>query len=358
MKVIFLTRESYNLAGARIRCYNFARAISKYGIDTEVFSFSEKLGAYDGEREALMGLRDKVILNYRAFKRLAQDRESFFYVQRFNYHSFAPYLAHLFNRNRIILDLDDWEMREDIRYSKAHFIIRRLARKSHLCISASRFLEQFLKTLNQNTYYIPSGVDTELFKPSQTNPNGKKVVFCWIGTFHKLEYIENLHFALDCFKALRSKYSDIFFDIVGDGIYRNMLLGLIKKNDDSNIRLKGWFAPDAIPAYLNNIDIGLFPVAVSNKFNLSKSPTKLFEYMAMAKPVVASAIGEPVHILSDGEDGFLAATKEEFIDKIRILLENPSLRQDMGQRARKTAQEQYSLNVLGERLCGILNKIQ
>src|SRR3989338_5566873 len=116
MKIIFITREGYNLPGARVRCYNFARELSRYGIDTEVLSYADNLGAKDGKDESQMGLRGKIGFNYRAFKRLAGEKEAVLYIQRFNYHSFAPYLVHLFNKNRIILDLDDWEMRENPEY--------------------------------------------------------------------------------------------------------------------------------------------------------------------------------------------------------------------------------------------------
>jgi hypothetical protein len=59
MKVIFITREGYNLSGARIRCYNFARTLRKYGIITEVFSFADNLGAKCGEKELAMSYLDK-----------------------------------------------------------------------------------------------------------------------------------------------------------------------------------------------------------------------------------------------------------------------------------------------------------
>ncbi len=363
MKLIFITREGYKLPGARIRCYNFAKELAKYGIDAEVLSFSDTLGAKDGEEESQMGIRDKIRYNWRAFKRLAADKGAFFYIQRFNYHSFAPYLTHLFNKNRIILDLDDWEMRENPKYyfgiypsSKAHYFTRMIAKKSLFCIAASRFLEEFLSEFNKRVYYIPSGVDVELFKPSLAGIDNKKIVFSWVGTFHRKEYIENIEFALDCFNKLRRKYSNIYFDILGDGIYRNTLKETVKKINDSNIVLKEWVAPDAIMDYLATIQIGLLPVASRTKFNRAKSPTKLFEYMAMSKPTVSSKIGETAHIIKNGENGFLAKTREEFIEKMQVLIQNSDLRQRIGEKARQTIEEGYSLKVLGKRLYEILNQ--
>lgn len=364
MKIIFITREGYELPGARIRCYNFAKELIKSRIDAEVLSFSDTLGAKDGKEELEMGLREKMYFNYKALKRLVKEKEAIFCLQRFNYHSFAPYLVHLLKRNKIILDLDDWEMRENPKYyfriypsSKAHYLTKHIARRSIFCIAASRFLEKFLLQFNKKVHYIPSGVDTELFRPSLNSLKEDKIIFSWIGTLHRKEYIENIGFALNCFYQLRKKYSHIYFDIIGNGIYRNDLEKILYQYNDQNISFKGWLNPESIPIYLATIHIGLLPVASDTKFNKAKSPTKLFEYMAMAKPTVSSNIGESLHIIKDGDNGFMVNTKEEFINKMQRLIENSNLCRQMGEKARKTIEENYSLKVLGKRLYEIINQI-
>lgn len=364
MKIIFITREGFHLPGARIRCYNFARELRSYGIDAEVLSFSDILGAKDGENEMCMDLREKIRYNLMAFKRLVKEKDAVFIIQRFNYHSFAPYFAHLINKNKIILDLDDWEMRENPKYyfgfypsSKAHYFTGQIARGSIFCIAASRFLEEFLYQFNKRAYYIPSGVDTELFRPSTNCLNTDKIILSWIGTFHRREYIENIEFALDCFAILRKKYSHIFFEIRGEGIYKKDLEKKIKEYKDQNILLRDWIKPEDVPGYLDSIHIGLFPVARETKFNRSKSPTKVFEYMAMAKPVVASNIGDAKEIIYDAKNGFLAKTKEEFIEKMKMLIDNANLREKMGEEARETIERNYSLSILVSHLHEAINRI-
>ena len=360
MKVIFITREGYNLPGARVRCYHFARELIRYGIDADVLSFSDTLGAKEGKEEFRLGLRDKLKLNYLAFRKLLEEKEVLFYVHRFNYHAFSSYLLHFFRGNKMILDLDDWEIRENPKYylgfypsSKAHYFTREIAKKSIACIAASRFLEVFLKPLNNHVYYIPSGVDTQLFKPRIQPLDDEKIIFSWIGTFNKKEYLENIKLALECFRVLRKKYSHIYFDIVGDGIYHDDLRQMVETFGDSHICLKGWLLPHEVPAYLDGVHIGLLPVCRDTKFNRAKSPTKLFEYMAMAKPAIASDIGEAPFIIRDGFNGFLAATKDIFIEKMQHLIENSLLRQQMGAKARETVEQNYSLVVLGRRLCDV-----
>jgi glycosyltransferase involved in cell wall biosynthesis len=364
MKVIFITREGQRLPGARIRCYNFARELRKYGLETEVLSFSDSLGAKDGERESEMSLKEKIRYNWNAFNRLRKQKKAILYIQRFNYHSFAPYLVHLLQGNKIILDLDDWEMREEPKYylniypsSKAHYITSHIARRSIFCVAASRFLEEFLLQFNKKVYYIPSGVDAGLFKTYPDNLAKERVVFSWVGTLHKKEYIENIDFALSCFNLLRKTYPHIYFEIVGDGIYADDLKETVHRYHDENILYKGWMEPDAIPKYLADINIGLLPVVDNTKFNRAKSPTKLFEYMAMAKPTISSYVGEAPVIIQDGENGFLSKTKDEFIDNMKRLIENPDLCHQVGEKAKKTVEEHYSLEILGRRLYGIISQI-
>ncbi len=362
MKIIFITREGYRSAGARVRCYNFARMLSKQGVDTEVLSFADNLGAKEGADEFLMGISDKIKFNYLAFRKLRNEKNAIFYMQRFNYHSFAPYLLHLFRGERIVLDLDDWEMREDPKYylgfypsSKAHYFIKEIARRSLCCIAASRFLEEFLLGFNRRTYYIPSGVDTGIFKYSG-NEDQDKIVFSWIGTFDKREHVENITFALDCFNALKDKYKNIYFEVAGDGIYQEDVATAVSRLNCQRVVLKKWISPEIIPDYLSNIHIGLFPVVKDNKFNKAKSPTKLFEYMAMRKPVVSSWVGESGRIIEDGVTGFLARSKEEFIAKMEILIQCPGIRRKIGEKAGEAVKNNYSLDVLGSQLYNILSK--
>jgi len=229
-----------------------------------------------------------------------------------------------------------------------------LAKSSVICIAASRFLQDFLSQFNKKVYLIPTGVDTELFRPSLGKLNKNKITFTWIGTFHKKEYIHNLKFAIDCFMNLRRKYNHIYFEIAGDGIYKDKLQEIINQSNDQHILFKEWIHPEDMPKYLDSIDIGLLPIVENNKFNKAKSPTKLFEYMAMAKPTISCDIGEPRYIIKDGENGFLAKSKEEFIAKMELLVEDSNLSKCMGEKARKTVENQYSLKVLGSELHRIL----
>lgn len=72
---------------------------------------------------------------------------------------------------------------------------------------------------------------------------------------------------------------------------------------------------------------------------------KAIQFMACGVPVVASAVGVNREIIQDGVNGFLAATEEEWVEKLGWLLSDPSLREKLGRAERETIVEQYSLAV-------------
>ena len=359
MKVIFITREGYNLAGGRVRSYNFAKELAKYGIDTRVLSYSDNLGAKDGIDEGTMGFVEKLRYNLSAYEEIKRERDAILIVQRVNYHIFAPLLSRILRGNRIVLDMDDWEMKEDPRYiwgfyptSKAEWLTRRMAALSCFCITGSLYLKGYLGEFNKKTHYIPSCVDIELFRPRGSGRKDHDIVkFAWIGTMHRLHDAENIRFMIDAFEVLREKIKDVSLDIVGDGIYRDTVISsVVNSRYRDNIKFIGWIAPEKMPGYLESIDVGLLPLIQNTRFNLSKSPVKLFEYMAMEKPSIASLTGEAGEIIEEGKTGFLADSKAGFVKKMEILTRDIDLRINMGKNARKTIENNYSLKIAGKRL--------
>ena len=103
MKIIFITRESAQMPAVRVRCYGFARYFNKAGIETEIFSLADNLGAKSGKEESKMSAADKLYYNLKTFKEL-RNKDAVLFLQRCNYHSFAPFLLRLFGKRKLIFD--------------------------------------------------------------------------------------------------------------------------------------------------------------------------------------------------------------------------------------------------------------
>ncbi len=72
-------------------------------------------------------------------------------------------------------------------------------------------------------------------------------------------------------------------------------------------------------------------------------PNTLLEAMACGRPVVASAVGGMLDVVSDGLDGILLSLNDDvWVDTLHKLLLNPQAREQLGQTARQTVQAHFT----------------
>jgi glycosyltransferase involved in cell wall biosynthesis len=140
------------------------------------------------------------------------------------------------------------------------------------------------------------------------------------------------NFTIDLFPELARKIDlrNIAILIAGDGIMRDRIAEKLTQFGQ-NIHFLGRIDPDRIPALLANSDIHI---------TASEKETKgltILEAFAAGIPAIAPRSGGFIDTINDGIDGFLYAPqdKTDFIAKLELLIENPSLRQKMGDRARQ-----------------------
>jgi glycosyltransferase involved in cell wall biosynthesis len=85
------------------------------------------------------------------------------------------------------------------------------------------------------------------------------------------------------------------------------------------------------------------------------SPLKLYEYMAMAKPVVASAFEDAQRVVQEGETGFLfrAGNKDDLKGALFKVYHLPrTVLPDMGRKARKEIVTNHSWTARVRKMTG------
>lgn len=94
-----------------------------------------------------------------------------------------------------------------------------------------------------------------------------------------------------------------------------------------------------VPRFINAMDICVIPNAT-----WYGSPTKLFEYGAMAKPVVAPRLPPIQEVIEHGVSGLLfePGNQADMIRQILILLENPPVREQLGSSLRRKINRLYT----------------
>jgi glycosyltransferase involved in cell wall biosynthesis/SAM-dependent methyltransferase len=90
------------------------------------------------------------------------------------------------------------------------------------------------------------------------------------------------------------------------------------------------------------VDINIAPLVVGNDFCEGKSELKIFEAGVVGVPTVASATASYSAAVTDGVDGFLASTADEWYEKLRTLIDDSELRKSMGSAARERSTAHYT----------------
>jgi glycosyltransferase involved in cell wall biosynthesis len=89
-------------------------------------------------------------------------------------------------------------------------------------------------------------------------------------------------------------------------------------------------------------DVGVMPLP-DDDWARGKCGLKLLQFMAAGRAVVASPVGLNRELIRDGENGLLAADRQDWIAALRRLHRDPELARRLGRAGQQTVREGYSL---------------
>jgi glycosyltransferase involved in cell wall biosynthesis len=203
----------------------------------------------------------------------------------------------------------------------------------------------------------PNGVDTDRFRPGCGGLNVRRelgiehrTVIGFLGTFGPWHGAPVLAEAV----GLCSPDENCHFLFIGDGDQRALTESIIESSGNgARVTFTGRIPHAKAPAYLDACDILVSPhVTADDGSEFFGSPTKLFEYMAMARPVIASRLGQIALVIADGENGLLVEPGDPraIAAAIARLLKVAELRQKLGEAARRTVVAGYTWRRNAERV--------
>jgi len=207
-----------------------------------------------------------------------------------------------------------------------------------------------LKKLGVNSVIIPNGVHTEIFKPNPNLRNQNDIVICMVSRFVP---VKGHIFFLKIAKQLSRKYKNIKFILPSTG---PLLPKMRVLANELNLPVKftGFLESEKdIVRILQGSDIYVH-TSLQEGFGIS-----VCEAMACRLPIVAfNVLG--VRNLVTPECGFLTPVGDvnQMVTKIKALIENESLRKEMGRRARERVLKYFTWQRAADRMLEVYRNVQ
>ena len=188
------------------------------------------------------------------------------------------------------------------------------------------------------------GFDGDRFTPNlrQTDFFDSQYGLSQIDHLIKIVFLGRLYpdkgwdFTLAAFKSVSQTVdlSKVAIIVAGDGPMREEIKAELS-NLTPNLHLLGRVAPENVPALLVNCDLH---VTTSEKETRGLT---ILEAFAAGIPVIAPNSGGVIENIQDGKNGFLytPGDRQDFASKLKLLIENNRLRQEMGDRAQISIKE-------------------
>lgn len=210
---------------------------------------------------------------------------------------------------------------------------RDTCRRAALTLAVSDVDRRKLQDLAGNVpaFAVRTGVDVDYFRPNEiVEPRPHSLVFTGSMDWHPNE--DAMLFFMDAILPIvRDRFSDVSMSIVG----RNPSDRLRKRAECAGVRVTG--TVDDIRPFVAAASVYVVPIRIGGGTRL-----KIFEAMAMARPVVSTAIGAEGLPLTEDEQIVIADGANDFADAITALFVERDRRRRLGANGRQLVERYFS----------------
>jgi glycosyltransferase involved in cell wall biosynthesis len=248
----------------------------------------------------------------------------------------------------IIYDFDDaiW-MTDTMDGNRRWGFLKCAGKTAKLCgmaaavVTGNDLLAEYARRYNGNVCVVPSTVDTDTYLPRRTYSDRAPVVIGWSGSPSTVQHLRTVT------GALRR--------VVASACVELRVMGGEFEAPGIPLSLRLW-SPEREVEELQAFDIGIMPLP-DDPWSRGKCGMKALLYMGVGVPVVASPVGVNTSIIQDGQNGFLADSEDEWVEKLLVLVRSVSLRRSFGTAGRATVEATYSLRTQAPRVLRVLQSV-
>ncbi|MDN3667866.1 glycosyltransferase family 4 protein [Echinicola jeungdonensis] len=346
MKILFLPKYTRTGASSRLRTYQYIPLWEKAGHQCTVAPFFNDIYLEELYNKRKISKGNVWKCFWRRFGWVLRARQFDLVILEKELFPFFPAWLEKFWAGmgvRYIVDYDDAIFHNYDQHPQARIRkllgkkIDRVMKNSFMVWAGNSYLARRASVAGaKNIKILPTSVDLNRYDPAHLNGK-REIKIGWIGSPTTLRYLKGI---LPALEQLKEKHGFSLTIIAnGEGV------GFSGKEE------KLVWEEQKEADYLSALDIGIMPLKHS-PWEQGKCAYKLIQYMATGLPVVASPIGMNKTVVQPGINGFLAGSKEEWVDALSTLMEDKTLRQKMGKAGRKMVEEDYTLAKNWEKIQG------
>jgi GT2 family glycosyltransferase len=267
-----------------------------------------------------MAVKHVYIKNYSVKELIRSLKEEPIFIFEIPHKEFEPYLelGKKIKAKIIYEHIDNWDTQlGNLFYEKE--IFKKFLSVSDVLIATSQLLKEQLtsfieenidSTNKKEILYCPNAFDTEMFDPVFVESEcpsdlvkGKKTLLYYGSLWGEW-------FDWDLIEYTAKNCPDCSINMIGD---YQPIVDRIKKLP-SNIHFLGLKAQHELPKYLLHSDIALLPFK-NDEIGKYVSPLKIFEYIAMQKPVISTCLpdieGYPNTYCSDSKEDWVSYIQQD-----------------------------------------------
>jgi glycosyltransferase involved in cell wall biosynthesis len=208
---------------------------------------------------------------------------------------------------------------------------------------------------------ITNGVDLDFFRPARDDPAlaaefgvAGRFVAAYVGT-HGMAH------GLDTILRAAGRLRDeprVAFLLAGDGAERERLVQQRDALGLDNVLIVGQQPKERMPAIWALTDVSLVLLRKSRTFE-SVIPSKIFEAMGMARPIILGVRGESQRIVEAAQAGICIEPEDdaELAEAVRHLANDPERARQLGQAGRRYVAENYDRRRLAARFEQLLARL-
>jgi len=208
--------------------------------------------------------------------------------------------------------------------------IQKILKRSDRVIVANYHLAEWMEEFHSDITIIPTSVCLSNYPVNRViKPTNETPIIGWIGTPITSRYLRIVERSL---QRLRINH-DFILKVIGAPNFNMEGVDVLGVPWSESTEFHELFS----------CDIGIMPLP-DDDWARGKSALKLIQYLASGVAGVASPVGANSDVIQDGVNGFLATNDDEWVRKLSLLIEHPSLRRRLAHNGRLSIEECYSVH--------------